>query len=108
MIVNGTPQDIYRLLEIMGVFVTENESIIRAFCEQFSPPLRYVRTEAINGVKMPDAWTTSYHDDARSLGIVTVVYMGGIHAYIEAAGKGDIAAEAGRVIAKAIGLFQET
>lgn len=86
--------------------MTENEKIIKAFCDQFTPPLKYVRTERINNVPMPDAWQASYWDNARSIGVTTVAYSGGLHAFIEAAGKGEIAAEAGRVIAQALGLFQ--
>ncbi len=85
--------------------MTENESIIKALCDQFTPPLKYVKTDRINNVPMRDAFQTSYWDDALSIGITTVAYGGGIHAFIEAAGKGDIAEKAGQVIAKALGLF---
>lgn len=85
--------------------MTENEKTIRAFCEQFSPPLKFVKTERINNVPMPDAWQTSYWDAARSVGMTVVAYSGGIHAFIEAAGKGDIAPSVGKVFAKALGLF---
>jgi hypothetical protein len=87
--------------------MTESETIIAAFCAQFTPPLRYVRTERINNLPMQDAWQTSYWDGARSIGITTVAYGGGLHAFIEAAGKGDIAETAGRVIATALGLFNK-
>jgi hypothetical protein len=84
---------------------SDNERAIAAFAAQFTPPLKYVRTERINGVAMTDAWQCSYWDGARSIGITTVAYGGGIHAYIEAAGRGEIAGDAGRVIAKALDMF---
>jgi len=87
--------------------MTENERTIKAFADQFTPPLKYIRTQKINNVPMPDAYQCTYWDNARSIGITTVAYNGQIHAFIEAAGKGNIAAEAGRVIAKAFDLFQE-
>lgn len=86
---------------------TENERTIAAFCGEFTPPLKYVRTDRINMVPMPDAWQTSLWDDQAAIGITVVAYGGGIHAYLEAAGKGEIAANAGRVFAKSLGLFQE-
>lgn len=84
--------------------MTENEKAIADFCAQFSPPLKYVKTERINNLPVPDAWLASYWDSARAVGITTVCYGGGIHAFIEAAGKGDIAPAAGRIIATALGL----
>ncbi|WP_088347758.1 MULTISPECIES: hypothetical protein [Rhodomicrobium] len=87
---------------------SENEQTIRIFAEQFTPPLSVCRTERINNVPMPDAWQAAYWDSARSIGITAVAHSGGLHAFIEAAGKGDIAEHAGRVIAKALGLFQES
>jgi hypothetical protein len=85
---------------------SENERTIAAFCAQFVPPLKYVRTEKVNMVPMPDAWTTSLWDDGAAIGITVIAYGGGIHAYLECAGKSEIAANAGRVFAKALGLFQ--
>lgn len=85
--------------------MTENEKTIAAFCAQFTPPLKYVRTERINNLPMQDAWQCSYWDNVRSIGITTVAYAGGIHAFIEAAGSGNIAETAGKVIARALGLF---
>ena len=87
--------------------MTENETTIKTFCEQFTPPLKYVKTDRINNVPMPDAWQTSFWVQEKGVGIVVVAYMGQIHAYIEAAGKGEIAQVAGRVIAKAFGMFKE-
>jgi hypothetical protein len=86
---------------------SENERTIAAFCAQFSPPMKYVKTDRINMMPFPDAWQSSYWDQAAGLGFTVVAYGGGIHAYLEAAGKGDIAANAGRVFAKALGLFKE-
>lgn len=89
--------------------MTDNEKAIRAFCLQFTPPLRYVRTERVNMVAIPDAWQTSLWDKTTGIGITVVAYMGGLHAYLEAAGPGvQIAENAGRVMAKALGLFRET
>lgn len=89
--------------------MTPNERAMADFCAAFTPPLKYMRTERVNNIPMSDAWTTSYHDSARGIGITTVTYGGGIHAFIEAAGPVQIAAEAGRVMAMAMGLFtQET
>lgn len=87
--------------------MTENEQTIKAFCEQFTPPLKYVKTDRINNVPMPDAWMTSWWNAEKSIGITTVAYGGGIHAFIEAAGRADIAANAGRVMAQALGLLGE-
>lgn len=84
-----------------------NEDIIRTFANQFSPPLNVVKTERVNNFPIPDAWMAAYHDNARGIGITAIAHSGGLHAYLEAAGKGDIAEEAGRVMAKAVGLFQE-
>ncbi len=84
-----------------------NEQIARAFADQFTPPLRIARTERINNIPMQDAWQISYWEARRSIGITAVVYGGQIHAFIETAGRGEVAAEAGRVMAKAFGLFQE-
>ncbi len=86
--------------------MTENEKVMRTFCAQFNPPLRYVKTERINSVPFPDAWQTSVWDAACGIGITTVCYGGGIHAYLEAAGSAQIAENAGKVFAKALGLFQ--
>lgn len=88
--------------------MTDNERAIKAFCDQFSPKLKYVKTDRINNMPYPDAWQTSYWDNALCIGITTVAYGGGIHAFIEAAGKSDVAANAGKVMAKALGLFQES
>ncbi len=85
-----------------------NEDIAKAFANQFTPPLRYVRTERINNVPMRDAYQITYWDNQRQIGITAAVFEGQIHAFIETAGRGEVAAEAGRVMAKAFGLFQET
>ncbi len=83
--------------------MTENEHIAKTFAEQFDPPLAYIRTERINNVPMQDAWQITYWDGARSIGITAVVFTGQIHAYLEAAGPGSIAADVGHAIAKALG-----
>jgi len=86
--------------------MTENERTARAFAEQFTPLLTIIKTERINNMPVPDAWAISYHDSAKSIGITAVAYQGGLHAFIEAAGTGDIAEHAGQVMAKALGLFK--
>lgn len=85
-----------------------NETIAKAFADQFDPPLRYIRTERINNVKMRDAFQVTYWSQDKSIGITAAVFEGQIHAFLEAAGRGDIAAEAGKAMARALGLFQET
>lgn len=87
--------------------MTPNEAIIRAFADQFTPPLNVCKTECVNNLPVQDAWTASCWDDTHSIGITTVAYGNGIHAFIEAAGPAHIAEHAGRVMAKALGLFQE-
>lgn len=84
-----------------------NEDIILAFAGQFTPPLNVVKTERVNNVPIPDAWMAAYHDKDRGIGITAIAYSGQLHAYLEAAGKGDIAERAGHVMAKALGLFKE-
>jgi hypothetical protein len=84
-----------------------NERIMKDFCDQFTPALRYVKTDRINNIKFPNAFTTSYWDGERSIGITAVCYEGQIHAFIEAAGNSDIAKGAGQVMAKAMDLFGE-
>lgn len=80
--------------------MTKNEQAIAAFCAQFNPPLRYVRTERINNAPIPDAWQTTVWDKEKSIGITVVVYMESIHAYIEASGQSDIAEYTGKLFAK--------
>lgn len=83
-----------------------NEAAARAFAAQFNPPLRVCKTDRVNNLPMADAWVVSYHDASRGIGITTVAYAGGIHAFIEAAGAAEIAEDAGRVMATALGLFK--
>ncbi len=87
--------------------MTANEQIAHRFAAQFTPPLKVGKTEAINNVRMPDAWVVSYWDAAKAVGITAVAHSGQLHAYIEAAGGGEIAEHAGQVIAKALGLFED-
>jgi hypothetical protein len=87
--------------------MTPNEAIARKFAEQFTPQLTACRTERINNVPMPDAWVVSHWDDTHKIGITAVAHSGALHAFIEAAGSGDIAEHAGEVIARALGLFAE-
>jgi hypothetical protein len=85
--------------------MSDNERAIAAFAGQFVPPLKYCKTERINNIRFPDAWQVSYWDNSRAIGITAVAYEGQIHAFIEAAGTSDIAQEAGRVMAAALGLL---
>lgn len=82
-----------------------NERNIKAFADQFDPPLVYVRTLRINNVPFPDAWQCTFWDSTKSIGITCVCYEGQIHAFIEAAGRGEIAATAGKAMAIALGLM---
>lgn len=84
--------------------MTENERIAITFAEQFDPPLKYIRTARVNNVPMHDAWQITYWDSARSIGITAAVFNGQIHAFLEAAGPGSIAADAGQAMARAMGL----
>jgi hypothetical protein len=90
-----------------GTGMTPNEAIARKFADQFTPSLNVCRTERVNNVPMHDAWTIAYHDANHGIGITAVAYGNGLHAFIEAAGSGDIAEHAGKVMAKAIGLWSE-
>lgn len=85
--------------------MTPNEKTARTFAEQFDPPLTVCKTERVNNLPVPDAWVMTCHDAKRGIGITAVAYGGGLHAFIEAAGKGKIAADAGKVMATALGLF---
>lgn len=85
--------------------MTPNEKIAKTFAEQFTPPLKYVGTQAVNNIPMKDAWQITYWDSAKHIGVTAVVYGGQIHAYLEAAGHGDVAANAGQAMARALGLF---
>jgi hypothetical protein len=82
--------------------ITKNEAIIKAFAEQFDPPMTYVRTLRVNNVPFADAWQVSYWDNAKAIGITAVAFEGQLHAFIEAAGRGDIAAAAGKAMAIAL------
>lgn len=85
--------------------MTENERIIRTFAAQFSPALQVVKTERINNVRIADAWQCSYWNQTNSIGITAVAHSGGLHAYLESAGPGAIAENAGQVMATALGMF---
>jgi hypothetical protein len=82
--------------------MTGNERIARDFAEQFDPPLTVVRTLKVNNVTMPDAWQVSYWNNAKGIGIMAVIYSGQIHAYVEAAGRAEIAVDAGKACAAAL------
>lgn len=87
--------------------MTANEKIAKTFADQFNPPLRYIKTDRVNGVRHADAWQVTYWDRAKSIGITAVVYGGQIHAYLEAAGMGSIAEHAGIAMARALNLHPE-
>lgn len=92
-----------------------NERIMKAFCDQFTPPLRYTPTLRIANaafgtsepVALPNAFQVTWWDNQHSIGVVAASFEGQIHAFIEASGRGNIAEHAGKVIAKALGLFTE-
>lgn len=86
--------------------IVSNEKIIARFCAQFSPPLKYAKTARINNVAIPDAWTTSGWDDKLGLGFTVLAYGGAMHAYLEASGRLEEAGHAGRVFARALGLYR--
>lgn len=88
--------------------LTKNEALINAFCEQFSPPLKPVRTLRVNGVAYPDAWQANHWDAGKCLGITAVAYEGQLHAFLEASGRADTAQRAGRAMAQALGMVGET
>jgi len=79
--------------------VTDNEALIRAFAQSFDPPLSYVRTERINGVRVADAFTCSHWIKELGLGVMAVAANGLIRSYIESAGQGE---EAARIHGQAI------
>ena len=80
-----------------------NLLIAQTFANQFDPPLSIVHTERMNEIPSPDAFCISYWDQARKIGISAFVFgEGHFKAYLEAAGKGDIAEDAGCVFAKAL------
>ena len=84
-----------------------NRANAERFASQFKPALPVVKTERINGQPDPDAYLVSYWDDARKVGVVAHAMRGQIKAYIEAGGPGEIAERAGKVMAKALGMFKE-
>lgn len=84
--------------------MTPNEKIANDFAGQFDPPLKAVRTLAVNGVKYPDAWQVTYWSQMRSIGVTAVFYEGQVHAYLECAGRADIAIQSGRAFAIALGM----
>lgn len=83
-----------------------NRTTAERFAAQFSPPLRVVKTERIDGKPIADAWNVSYWDAERKVGIVAHAFGGQLKAYIEAGGPATIAEDAGRVMATALGMFQ--
>lgn len=82
--------------------MTPNERNIRAFAEQFTPPLPVFKTERVNSVAVPDAWTVSYWDAERGIGVTAAAYSGQLHAFLEASGRSEICEMAGCAIAKAL------
>lgn len=83
-----------------------NRAIAERFAGQFTPVLRVVKTDAVNGVPTTDCWNISYWDDARKVGIVAHAMRGQLKAYIEYAGPGSIAEDAGKVMASALGMLK--
>ncbi len=87
--------------------MTRNEQAARKFAAQFSPPLNVVKTANIDGQPTPGAYVVAHYDQQRQVGVSAFFYKGGVRAFIEAVGKGEIAENAGKVIAKALGMFNE-
>lgn len=84
--------------------MTNNEQIIKAFAESFSPALVYCRTERINNIRVADAWTCSHWDASTGFGVMATVCNGQIRAFFEGAGKGpSAAAYYGAAMAEAFG-----
>jgi len=87
--------------------MTENEITISAFCDNFDPPLVYVKTQRVGGVPIPDAWMASFWIEAMGLGITAIAHSGMIYSYIESNGKAAQATMHGEVIAKVFGMFKK-
>ncbi len=87
--------------------MTRNEQAARKFAAQFSPPLQVVKTLHIDGQKTPGAFVVATYNESRGIGVSAFFYKGGVRAFIEAVGKGEIAESAGKVIATALGMFNE-
>ena len=88
--------------------MTKNEQAARKFAAQFTPRLNVTKTLHIDGQPTPGAYVVAYYDQQRQIGVSAFFYKGGVRAFIEAVGKGEIAENAGKVIAKALGMFSET
>lgn len=84
---------------------SQNERNIAAFCEQFRVPVRYCKTDRINGRRVFDAWMAAHWDKERGVGMTAVAYNGQCQAYIEVNRPGDSGAELGQIIAGALGLL---
>ncbi len=87
--------------------MTKNEQIARAFAAQFNPPLNYAKTATVDGRPTPGAYVVAHYDQHTGIGVTAVAYKGNLRAFIEAVGKGEIAENAGKVIATALGMFNE-
>lgn len=87
--------------------MTVNERIIATFAAQFVPPLAYGRTDRVNNVRYPDAWTCGFWDADAGMGVTAAAFEGQLHAFIEASGRG-IAYGAGQIMARAMGRHHET
>lgn len=62
-----------------------NKDIAEAFAARFTPPLKVVATQRVNGVPVPNGFMCACHDQGRNIGVTFVVYGPGvIHAYLEA------------------------
>lgn len=87
--------------------MTKNEQIARTFAHQFEPPLKYARTATVDGQSTPGAFVVAHYDQRTGIGVTAVAYKGNLRAFIECVGKGEIAENAGKVIAKALNLYNE-
>jgi len=80
--------------------MTENEITIKAFCDQFDPPLAYMHTQRVGNVPIPDAWTTSFWSQDKGVGITVIAHSGLIYSYVESNGKADLAEYHGEFLAR--------
>lgn len=81
-----------------------NEAAIKAFCEQFDPPLRYIHTQRVNEQPVDNAYMAAFWDAKQSLGVTAIAHSGKVHTIIESHGRLDAAAEIGRNIAFSFGM----
>lgn len=81
---------------------SKNRAIIEEFAAQFDPPLKVVATQNIDNRKVAHGHMAAYWDDAKEIGVTAICWgRGHFKAYLEVTGN-DAAADAGRLMAKAV------